>query len=81
MLVYCRRLSPGRHRFVCHGPLDLSGIEGYEPETGNYTDEALREALTRMNDEIEKVVRTDPNQWLWGHKRWRTRPPGEPPLY
>jgi KDO2-lipid IV(A) lauroyltransferase len=25
----------------------------------------------------EAVVRRVPEQWVWWHKRWRTRPPGE----
>ena len=37
--------------------------------------------LARINSAYEEVIREDPEQWLWGHKRWRTRPPGEPPLY
>lgn len=35
----------------------------------------------RIQKAIEEVVRRYPDQWLWIHKRWKTRPPGEPPLY
>lgn len=31
--------------------------------------------------EVEKLVRAYPEQWMWIHKRWKTRPPGEPPIY
>jgi KDO2-lipid IV(A) lauroyltransferase len=30
---------------------------------------------------IESLVRRYPEQWLWIHKRWKTRPPGEASLY
>jgi KDO2-lipid IV(A) lauroyltransferase len=30
---------------------------------------------------IERHVRMFPDQWLWIHKRWKTRPQGEPDLY
>jgi len=30
---------------------------------------------------MEKIIRRYPDQWLWIHKRWKTRPQGEPEIY
>jgi KDO2-lipid IV(A) lauroyltransferase len=35
----------------------------------------------RFNAVLEGVIREYPSQWLWMHRRWKTRPPGEPPIY
>ena len=35
----------------------------------------------RFTAALERQIRKYPDQWLWIHKRWKTRPPGEPDLY
>jgi KDO2-lipid IV(A) lauroyltransferase len=35
----------------------------------------------RFTTIIEEYVRKYPEQWLWVHRRWKTRPPGEKGLY
>lgn len=35
----------------------------------------------RIQNALERAIRAYPDQWLWIHRRWKTRPPGEPPLY
>jgi len=35
----------------------------------------------RMNEEIEKAVRQNPEQYLWGYRRFKTRPEGSPQVY
>jgi KDO2-lipid IV(A) lauroyltransferase len=41
----------------------------------------IRENTARFNRIIEDYIRVHPDQWFWLHKRWKTRPPGEEPLY
>jgi KDO2-lipid IV(A) lauroyltransferase len=48
--------------------------------TGDETEDVRRltQAFTSV---VEKYVRQYPDQWLWIHRRWKTRPPGEPEMY
>lgn len=39
------------------------------------------ETTAAMTAAMEKFVRAYPGQWMWIHKRWKTRPPGEKELY
>ena len=50
-----------------HPPLEISG----DPA----------EDTRRLNAVLEQVIREHPGQWLWIHRRWKTRPPGQPNLY
>lgn len=55
-------------------------VRFHEPWTDFPSDDALADA-TRMNAWIEARVRELPAQYLWVHKRFKTRPAGMRPLY
>jgi len=44
------------------------------------TGDAARDTET-LQKKLEEIVRAHPDQWLWIHRRWKTRPPGEESLY
>ena len=44
------------------------------------TGDAARDTQA-LQAQLESVIREYPDQWLWIHRRWKTRPPGEASLY
>ena len=64
-----------RKRFVFRGEPPLALIRTGDPERD------VRENTALFAAAIERHVRANPDQWLWVHKRWRTRPAGEPDFY
>jgi len=50
-------------------------------ETTGDEEADVRHLTIKFTERIENQIRQYPGQWLWVHKRWKTRPPGEPPIY
>jgi Kdo2-lipid IVA lauroyltransferase/acyltransferase len=44
-------------------------------------DRDIFENTQKFTKVLEEIIRKYPDQWVWLHGRWNTRPPGEPPLY
>ena len=71
VLIWDEKLR--KHRLRFEPPVNLV-------RTGRtHTD--IIENTTRFNQILEQLVRQHPDQWLWGHRRWKTRPPGGKDLY
>jgi len=41
----------------------------------------ILENTQKFTKVLEDIIRKYPDQWVWVHGRWNTRPSGEPPLY
>lgn len=68
--IHIRYLSWGRG-------LELT----FDPPLEPFPTEDQAEDTALMNRSIEARIRTAPAQYFWVHRRFKTRPPGEPPIY
>lgn len=63
----------------------LPGSQGYAVEVGepwaDFPSDDVEADTRRMNAWIEAAVRSMPEQYYWVHRRFKTRPPGEPRPY
>jgi len=71
VLIWDEKLR--KHRLHFEPPVNLV-------RTGR-TQMDIAENTLRFNQILEGLVRRHPDQWLWGHRRWKTRPPLEKDLY
>jgi Kdo2-lipid IVA lauroyltransferase/acyltransferase len=52
-----------------------------EPEPSGNEEADVRRLTEQLTSVTETQIRRYPDQWLWIHKRWKTRPKGEPSIY
>ena len=62
-----------KHRLRLDPPVQLI-------ETGNLEHDVLENTKV-FNKILESYIRAYPDQWLWIHRRWKTRPEGEASMY
>jgi Kdo2-lipid IVA lauroyltransferase/acyltransferase len=53
----------------------------FEPMMSDFPREDPVASATAVNQVLERLVRRYPEQYLWGHRRFKTRPKGEVSLY
>jgi lauroyl/myristoyl acyltransferase/lysophospholipid acyltransferase (LPLAT)-like uncharacterized protein len=66
--VFLRRDGLKKYTLHMHEPLDTTTLEGSLAERMRHVAEFYTKA-------IENEIRKTPEQWLWIHNRWKTRPP------
>ena len=71
----CAVWDAGRGRYFFHGDPPVALVRTGDDKRDVEINTANFAAA------IERMIRAYPEQWLWIHKRWRTRPPGEPDFY
>ena len=67
--------EPAEKKYVLH-----FGPRIHLQQSGD-TEADVLAATQQCNDVLESWIRRYPEQWLWIHRRWKTRPRGEAPLY
>ena len=63
--------------FQCRLPDNEGYLLTLCPALADFPGEDLQADTTRINQLIENVIREMPEQYLWVHRRFKTRPPGE----
>lgn len=73
-VFFFRKGTTGEHVARIYPPLELDQDENASPDL-------LAKNVARINAAIEAAIREAPDQWIWSHRRFKTRPPGAEPIY
>ena len=60
---YCERLGPMRYRFHAEEPIRHARSGDKQRD--------VRAILEHLNRRLECAIRAHPEQYMWGHRRWR----------
>ncbi len=66
--IFIRRLDDRHHRIVIGEAIPT-------PRTAD-ADRDILEHTRAITAVVEKAIRESPAEWLWMHRRWKTRPEG-----
>jgi len=61
---FCIRVRPGRYKLIC-----LPGLK-----VENDSREVEMDLTRELNAILEEKIREYPEQWIWGHRRWKNKP-------
>jgi KDO2-lipid IV(A) lauroyltransferase len=67
--------------FPVYDPSSRKYVVRFYPAIENFPSGDLHEDLARLNKFTETLIRQAPEQYWWIHRRFKTRPEGEPPFY
>lgn len=75
----------GRAQVIPMTQTRLPNGQGYlikiEPALSDFPGESDEQDCVRLNQWIEQAIAQQPEQYLWAHRRFKTRPEGEAKLY
>ena len=57
--IYIERLIDNTFKLKIHKSIEFSN------------DETVNDITKRLNNILEKMIMTNPDQWIWTHNRWK----------